>query len=398
MSEVTDVMIVGDDLTDVRGLARLIQGDHLRVVVTADPGAAGPLAGRHHPAVCVVDLRRPEERRHTAREVRRSSGATTVVAYVDGSVDGRVVDVGATGPAVLIPRGSPATRLAAVVAPLLALPDNDRRPSDRQAVGADALDALDEATREAVSRSPLFALLPPDQIAEVVDVAEVRTYRSGRTLVGQGRRSKGLVVVVSGQAKESHLTPDGHEVILSVLGPGDVVGLEAVLSDDPALTTVATVEPVRGLVLRPEELRQLRRTSPAVVGAFAHAAAVLLHRRTAEAIEWATADIKRRVAHRIVDLTDRFGQATDGVVEVPLPLTQQGLASWAGISREAVVRELADLREAGLIRTGRCRITVVDLHGLRARAGISPSNDWSRSNGARTRGVPTEVSGSPLRA
>ena len=49
-------------------------------------------------------------------------------------------------------------------------------------------------------------------------------------------------------------------------------------------------------------------------------------------------------------------------------MSQQDLAGWAGVSRDGVVRALKELRDDGLITTGRGRIEVLDLYAISRRA------------------------------
>jgi len=53
---------------------------------------------------------------------------------------------------------------------------------------------------------------------------------------------------------------------------------------------------------------------------------------------------------------------------VALPLSQDELAGWTGASREAVSKALRSLRDRGLIETGRRRVIIHDMQGLRNRA------------------------------
>ena len=76
-----------------------------------------------------------------------------------------------------------------------------------------------------------------------------------------------------------------------------------------------------------------------------------------------------RVARRLVELTDRFGDAEAEVVDTGLALTQDELAAWAGASREAVAKAIGLLRTLGWVRTERRRIVVLDLPALRRYAG-----------------------------
>ena len=74
------------------------------------------------------------------------------------------------------------------------------------------------------------------------------------------------------------------------------------------------------------------------------------------------------MAARLVELAERFGEPTNGGVRVGLPLSQDELAGWTGASREAVSKALRSLRDRGLIETGRRRVVIYDLEGLRKRA------------------------------
>ncbi|GAA3308369.1 hypothetical protein GCM10020219_009520 [Nonomuraea dietziae] len=74
------------------------------------------------------------------------------------------------------------------------------------------------------------------------------------------------------------------------------------------------------------------------------------------------------MATRLVELAERYGEQTSTGLRVALPLSQDELAGWTGASREAVSKALRTLRDRGLIETGRRRVVVHDLDGLRRRA------------------------------
>ena len=77
-----------------------------------------------------------------------------------------------------------------------------------------------------------------------------------------------------------------------------------------------------------------------------------------------------RVATRLLALV-RAAEATpnaDGVIELRLPISQEELAQWAGLSREGAVRGLSDLRSAGVLETGRMRVFIHDVPALEKEA------------------------------
>jgi CRP-like cAMP-binding protein len=85
-------------------------------------------------------------------------------------------------------------------------------------------------------------------------------------------------------------------------------------------------------------------------------------------IEFGAYDTTGRVAARLVEMAERFGEPSEDGVAIALPFTQDELAGWTGASREAVSKALGALRTAGWIRTSRMRVVVRDLAALRERA------------------------------
>jgi CRP-like cAMP-binding protein len=85
-------------------------------------------------------------------------------------------------------------------------------------------------------------------------------------------------------------------------------------------------------------------------------------------IEFGAYDTTGRVAARLVELAERFGERTEEGLRISLPLSQDELAGWTGSSREAVTKALRTLREEGWIQTGRLHVVIHDLEALRDRA------------------------------
>jgi CRP-like cAMP-binding protein len=85
--------------------------------------------------------------------------------------------------------------------------------------------------------------------------------------------------------------------------------------------------------------------------------------------QFAGSDTLGRVAARILELAERYGQTTGTKVAVELPISQEELGAWAGASRAGVAHALQTMRDLGWIHTERRRMVVRDLEALRTRAG-----------------------------
>lgn len=75
-----------------------------------------------------------------------------------------------------------------------------------------------------------------------------------------------------------------------------------------------------------------------------------------------------RLAARIVELAERYGQPSEAAITVVSPLSREELAAWTGASRAGVAHALREFRELGWVDTERRTLIVRDIQALRARA------------------------------
>ncbi len=80
------------------------------------------------------------------------------------------------------------------------------------------------------------------------------------------------------------------------------------------------------------------------------------------------ADVPGRVAKALLDLSTRFGEATEDGLRVTHGLTQEELAQLVGASRETVNKALADFTGRGWVRREGRSVVLLDLERLERRA------------------------------
>jgi CRP/FNR family transcriptional regulator, cyclic AMP receptor protein len=166
-------------------------------------------------------------------------------------------------------------------------------------------------------------------------------------------------------------TPAGAEVILGLRGPGDVVGELSALDGEPRSATALAVDDVEAVVAPASLMTAMLGRDPELAGELLRLLARRLRESDRQRGEFATLDSLARVARRLFELAERFGEPTGDGVRIELPLSQEQLASWCGCSREATVKALRTLREVADITTGRRTITLRDPELLRRHARLS---------------------------
>ena len=196
-----------------------------------------------------------------------------------------------------------------------------------------------------------------------------REWATGDTLVRTGDPANSGIALLSGLVKVHKGAAHGEEVVFSIAGAGDLFGEMSAIRDATRSATATALTPVAGVVVPGAELRGFLGAHPSALTALLELTLTRLYTADIQRLEFVAADSLGRVASRLVELTERFGEAGgDGAIEVPLPFNQEELASWSGASRESTARALRALRELGAIRTHRLRLTVLDLDRLRGHA------------------------------
>lgn len=202
--------------------------------------------------------------------------------------------------------------------------------------------------------------------APLLETGHRREWQRGEALFYVADRADSAIVLNSGLVKIHKTTGDGADVVLGLSGPGDLLGEISAVRDASRSATATALEPAHGTVIPVPDLRAFLSGHPRAMLALLAMTLRRLYGADERRIEFATAGSLARVASRLVELAERFGEgAGDGVVEVALPITQEELASWSATSRESAARSLRTLRELRLIETRRMRLTVLDLEGLR---------------------------------
>ncbi len=210
--------------------------------------------------------------------------------------------------------------------------------------------------------------LTEQEWADLLRHGRPRRVPAGTTLFVEGTRSDTVVIVISGRVKVFTSAEDGTEVVLALRGPGALLGELTVIDGQPRSASVRSLEATEILTVGFQEFTAFLQAHPQTMWLLMRILTDRLRDADRKRIEFGVYDTLNRVALRLVELADRFGEPTESGIRINLPLTQEELASWVGASREAVTKALRTLRTDGYVRTQRRTYTVIDIERLRRRA------------------------------
>lgn len=211
-------------------------------------------------------------------------------------------------------------------------------------------------------------------LVALVRQAQARPFRRHELVLSQGRDPL-LTLVVEGHLGAVRSDPDGRQQMITIAGPGELVGVISLRRDAPSVDLVGLSRGTAALWPGDLVMALARVDAGLAVGLLDNAlrsAGRLLNR-----LEHVTFDsVSRRLAMILWMRRDLLFDARR-----PL-LSRPQLADLAGTSREMAGRVIRDFEQRGLIgRVGMTGLVLHDPHGLRAAAGIVEEGDVHGAGG-----------------
>ena len=213
-----------------------------------------------------------------------------------------------------------------------------------------------------------FQALNDDERKALMSGGIVRSFSAAGALFHENQLADRVLILQEGFVKLSCFSDDGHEIVLGIRGPGDVLGELSALDGGARSATAVALDPVQALAVPTSSFNDFLDRNPRVLRVLLVTLAQRLRDADRLRLEFAAKETMGRVASRIVELSERFGLAAEGSIQIDFPLTQEELAGWTACSRDSVVKALQSMRDLGWIETGRRRIKVLDLEAVRRRA------------------------------
>jgi len=204
--------------------------------------------------------------------------------------------------------------------------------------------------KELLQTVPLFSELSEEALATLSRLAARRRYPKDTVVFFENEEGDSLFMILEGRIKVTILGDDGREIILTMLGPGDLFGEMALLDYEPRSATAIAVEESELLSLQRADFQTVLGDNPEVSSALIKVLSARLRRANHQISTLALLDVYGRVARVILDMAREEGRRLkDGQIAFRRA-THQEIANRIGTTRETVTRMLKDLERQGLIR------------------------------------------------
>jgi CRP/FNR family transcriptional regulator/CRP/FNR family cyclic AMP-dependent transcriptional regulator len=217
--------------------------------------------------------------------------------------------------------------------------------------------SLDLAVR-LLQEVPFFAGVRREDLIPLAAACRPRHFRRHQIIFHRDDPGDTLHIVQSGEVRIILTSPQGDEILLALMRPGDFFGELSLLDGLPRSATAVANETTETLTLARAGFLNVIEHTPQMAHQIILSLSARLRRTDLLLGDSAFLDVPTRLVKRLLDLahTQAGREAPKGPVTIRV--TQTELAAMVGATRESVNRELRVLEGRSLIRVERGRIEI----------------------------------------
>jgi CRP/FNR family transcriptional regulator, cyclic AMP receptor protein len=198
----------------------------------------------------------------------------------------------------------------------------------------------------------VFSELPETLLSELFDDAVAYKLRDGEVLFRAGDVGDGCYRIQTGLVKVLVTSQKGEERIISLLGPGAIVGELSVIDGKPRSASVIAIADCWLSFFSRAKFRTCIDSHPELTTYLVRTLARRL-READDALAVTTfLSVKGRLARALIDLAEYVGEDNGGGrIQLRLKISQGDLAAMAGVARENVSRTISEWRKRDIVTT-----------------------------------------------
>jgi len=191
--------------------------------------------------------------------------------------------------------------------------------------------------------------LPETLFLKLFKEATACGLRAGETLFRAGDPGDGCYRIQSGLVKIVVASKQGEERIISLLGPGAIVGELSIIDGLPRSASVFAVSDCSLSFVSRARFEMFSEAHPELTSYLVRTLALRL-RRADDALAATTfLSVKGRLARALLILAEYAGEENNGRIELRHKISQGDLAAMAGVARENVSRTMSDWRKRNIV-------------------------------------------------
>jgi CRP-like cAMP-binding protein len=178
--------------------------------------------------------------------------------------------------------------------------------------------------------------------------------------------SNNIFFLKEGHVKLYRLHEDGREVILDILGPGEIFGELSIVDQGGRREAAETIDDALVCSMSMKDFEGMLLHNPSLNLQLTKWIGLRLRRFEEKLSDLAFKDVTQRIISFLVRYAEDFGKIKEGTVQISSSLSHQEIAHLTAASRQTVTTVLNELKERGMIDFTRKTLTIHNLKELQA--------------------------------
>ncbi len=221
-----------------------------------------------------------------------------------------------------------------------------------------------------LDQTEFFCKLSDTSKKALDQIKHVSSYPERSIIFMEGEDARGVYILCQGRVKLLTTNGEGKTLILKIARPGEVLGLNSLLTGRPHDITVETLQPSQlAFVSKQEFMRYIREHSDACFHVAQHAGRDCHSAYESVRSIGLSSSASEKLARFLVEWS-ADGKISDGVLRVKLALTHEEIAQLIGSSRETVSRTLSEFKRQNLLELNGSTMLLRNKSALQSMAGI----------------------------
>lgn len=225
-----------------------------------------------------------------------------------------------------------------------------------------------EEARRLLEGCTLFRDLSADERKDLVARARVRTYSIGDTVFLMGALGDSMMAVLSGNVRISVPSPDGKEIVLGIMQPGDFFGEIALLDGKARSADAKAITACSLAVLERRDVLAFFERNPNAWLSLVQVLCRRLRTTTEQTAEVALLDLPDRLAKTLLRLAGVDQEGPPARPALQISLSQRELGNIVGATRESINKCLREWQRSGVVKSENNLITIKNWGALKKLA------------------------------
>lgn len=210
----------------------------------------------------------------------------------------------------------------------------------------------------------LFEGIPKDKLLELEKITSMQETSKDEPIYFAQEPSNSLFFLKRGRVKLTRISPDGREMIMALVNPGEIFGELSILDVEDRSDFATTIEESLICTISKDDFQKFLETNPNLNLKISKLIGFRLRRFSERIEELVFKDAHQRVISFIMSLANEHGKKIGAEYFIKPFLKHQDIAKLTACSRQTVNSILTDLREQKLINFDRRKLIVYNIEKL----------------------------------